>query len=63
MTGQPGRSAIGVAVVGVGYMGAIHARTYAAEPRAHLIGVCDARADTARSVAAEVGAAAFAKPR
>ena len=60
MTGQPGRSAIGVAVVGVGYMGAIHARTYAAEPRAHLVGVYDARADTARSVAAEVGAAAFA---
>jgi predicted dehydrogenase len=51
---------IGVAVIGVGYMGAIHARAYAAEPRAHLAGVFDARADTARSVAAEVGAAAFA---
>ncbi len=51
---------IGVAVVGVGYMGAIHARTYAAEPRAHLVGVFDANPETARSVAAEVGAAAFA---
>ena len=60
MTGRPSGSAIGVAVVGVGYMGAIHARTYAAEPRAHLVGVFDACPDTARSVAAEVGAAAFA---
>ena len=51
---------IGVAVIGVGYMGAIHARAYAAEPRAHLAGVFDAHPDTARSVAAEVGAAAFA---
>lgn len=60
MTGRAGGAAIGVAVVGVGYMGAIHARTYAAEPRAHLVGVFDARPDTARSVADEAGAAAFA---
>ena len=60
MTGRAGGAAIGVAVVGVGYMGAIHARTYAAEPRAHLVGLFDARPDTARSVADETGAAAFA---
>ncbi len=60
MSGQPGSSPIGVAVVGAGYMGAIHARTYAAEPRACLVGVFDARPDTARSVAEEVGATAFA---
>ena len=51
--------AIGVAVIGVGYMGAIHARAYAAEPRARLLGVFDARADTARAVASEVSATAF----
>ena len=60
MSAQPVSLPIGVAVVGVGYMGAMHARTYAAEPRAHLVGVFDARPDTARSVAAEVGAATFA---
>jgi predicted dehydrogenase len=52
-------SKVGVGVIGVGYMGAIHARAYAAEPRARLIGVFDTNADSAQSVASEVGTAMF----
>lgn len=52
-------SAIGVGVIGVGYMGALHARAYAAEPRARLVGVFDSKANAARSVASMADTTTF----
>jgi predicted dehydrogenase len=48
-----------VAVVGVGYLGRFHAQKYAASDGCTLVGVADARPDTAQSVASELGTRAF----
>ncbi len=47
------------AVVGTGYLGRFHAQKYAALPDSELIAVCDTNADTARKIAAELGAEAL----
>jgi predicted dehydrogenase len=53
-------SKIRAAVVGVGYLGRFHAQKYRMlEDQVELVGVCDASAERARAVAAEVGTAAF----
>jgi predicted dehydrogenase len=49
-----------VAVIGVGKMGALHARTYADLPDADLVAVCDTDPDRARSAAAAHGAHSYA---
>src|SRR6266545_3255535 len=41
-----------VGVVGVGYLGRLHAQKYAAQPDATLVGVVDVNADRAAEVAA-----------
>jgi len=51
---------IPVAVVGVGVMGANHARVYAESPRAELVGVVDADPKQAAAVAARLGCAHYA---
>ena len=51
------------AVVGVGYLGRFHAQKHRALDNVELVGVCDASAERARTVAAEVGTAAFADHR
>ncbi|MEW6072392.1 MAG: Gfo/Idh/MocA family oxidoreductase [Planctomycetota bacterium] len=48
-----------VAVVGVGHLGAIHARIYAANPRAELVAVADPDLERSRALAAELGCAAY----
>lgn len=48
-----------VGVVGVGYLGSIHAQIYARMPQVTLVGVADCERDTARRVAAECACAAF----
>ncbi len=48
-------SRLRVAVVGVGYLGRIHARILAANPAAELVGVVDSNEERAREVAAELG--------
>ncbi|HED64385.1 MAG TPA: Gfo/Idh/MocA family oxidoreductase [Planctomycetes bacterium] len=48
-----------VAVVGVGHLGRIHARIYAQNPRAELVGVVDADVERAREVGEECGVPAF----
>ena len=50
---------VGVAVIGLGVYGEIHARVYASDPSVNLIGVCDLRSERAESLAAELGCAAF----
>ncbi|ROR34666.1 Gfo/Idh/MocA family protein [Inmirania thermothiophila] len=51
---------IRVGVVGVGYLGSIHARIYARMPQVRLVGVADLDPARARAVAAECGCEAFA---
>ncbi|MGH7900094.1 MAG: Gfo/Idh/MocA family oxidoreductase [Candidatus Binatia bacterium] len=51
------------AVVGVGYLGRIHAEKYAAEPDVELIAVVDTDRERAREVAARLGCRAFAEAR
>ena len=51
-----------VGVVGVGYLGRIHARIYAAMPGVELVGVADTDADTAAEIAAACGCAAYDEP-
>ena len=46
---------IPVGVVGVGHLGYHHARLYTAAENAELVGICDAREDHGREVAAEFG--------
>ncbi|MRR51971.1 MAG: Gfo/Idh/MocA family oxidoreductase [Rhodocyclaceae bacterium] len=50
-------------VIGVGYLGRFHAQKYAAQSGVTLVGVADARAETAQKVAAELGCAAFTEYR
>jgi predicted dehydrogenase len=49
-------------VIGVGALGRHHARIYAALENVRLAGVCDARMERARGVAAEFGCQAFDRP-
>ncbi|MCU0766670.1 MAG: Gfo/Idh/MocA family oxidoreductase [Gammaproteobacteria bacterium] len=51
-----------VGVAGVGYLGRFHALIYSRLPEVELVGVADTRPETARSVAAEAGCAAFDDP-
>jgi predicted dehydrogenase len=44
-----------IGVVGVGYLGSIHARIYARLPGAALIGVNDVDSDAGKQVSAECG--------
>ncbi len=46
------------AVIGVGHIGALHARKYAQAPDAELVGVVDIDSSTAARIAGEVGCAA-----
>ncbi len=47
-------------VVGVGYLGSIHAKIYASMPNVELVGVVDTRSNTAVQVAQKNGCKAFA---
>lgn len=47
------------AVIGVGHLGRFHAKIYAEQPLAQLVGVVDASMERAHLVAAEVGTRAF----
>ena len=58
MTDRPLR----VGVVGVGYLGGLHAAKYAALDSAELVGVCDSDRGRAAEVAAANGCAAFDAP-
>jgi predicted dehydrogenase len=58
----PGTAKLRVGVVGVGYLGRIHAKIYAGMPDVQLVGVCDVSADAAKQVAAQHGCGAFADP-
>jgi predicted dehydrogenase len=51
-----------VGVVGVGYLGSIHARIYAGMANAELVGVADIDPKTAERVAAEHGCSSFTDP-
>jgi len=53
---------IRVGVVGVGYLGKLHAKIYAGMPNVELVGVVDVNADAARDVAAQYGCGAFTDP-
>jgi len=55
-------TALRVAVVGVGYLGQIHARKYLALPDVELVGVSDQRADAGREFAAACAVPFFADP-
>jgi predicted dehydrogenase len=48
-----------VGVVGVGYLGRIHAKIYASMPDVELVGVADVDASAAERIAAQHGCAAF----
>lgn len=50
---------IRIGVVGVGYLGRIHARIYSHMPQVVLVGVVDSNAQTAKGVAAEFGCKAY----
>jgi predicted dehydrogenase len=49
-------------VVGVGYLGKLHARIYANMPTVELVGVVDVDASAAQEVAAQHGCAAYTDP-
>jgi predicted dehydrogenase len=51
-----------VGVVGVGYLGKLHAKIYAGMPTVELIGVADVDVAAAEAVAAQHGCAAYADP-
>jgi predicted dehydrogenase len=51
---------IKVGVIGVGHLGALHAKMYAQIPTAHFVGVYDVNAEHAREVAAQYGVTACA---
>lgn len=53
---------IRVGVIGVGYLGKLHARIYAGMPDVELVGVADVNADAAREVAAQHGCTAHTDP-
>lgn len=52
-------SPLRVAVVGVGHLGRIHAKIYAENPRAELVGVVDSDVARAREVGADLGCPAY----
>lgn len=52
-------SRVTVGVVGVGHLGAIHARVYSQLPNARLVGVCDHHAERAAATARTYGATAY----
>jgi len=56
-------SALRTAVVGVGYLGRIHAQKYLALTDAELVGVCDKRAEEGRAFADACGVEFFDDPR
>jgi predicted dehydrogenase len=60
---QRGRDGLRVGVVGVGTMGRHHARVYSELPDTQLVGVSDADAERARSVADEYGTDAYDQER
>ncbi|HQU08605.1 MAG TPA: Gfo/Idh/MocA family oxidoreductase, partial [Opitutales bacterium] len=49
-------------VIGVGYLGAHHARVYSQLPQCELVGVCDHSAERAREIAALYGCQVFDTP-
>lgn len=51
---------IGVGVIGVGYIGQVHAQIYSRLPGVHIVGVADVDAVRANQVAAQFGCRAFA---
>jgi len=51
-----------VGVVGVGYLGSIHARIYARMPEVELVGVVDIDPTTAKKVGAECNCEVFNAP-
>jgi len=57
------RTTLRTAVVGVGYVGRLHAQKYLSLPDSHLIGVADINPETAHRVAAEVHAQGFTEYR
>jgi predicted dehydrogenase len=57
-----GTDRLRVGVVGVGYLGRIHAKIYSAMPDVQLVGVCDVNAETAGQVASQHGCEAFRDP-
>src|SRR6266566_7371652 len=56
---QTGADRLRVGVVGVGYLGRLHARIYAGMPDVELVGVADVMAEAAREVAAQHGCSAY----
>ncbi len=54
-----GAKPLRVGVVGVGYLGKLHARIYAAMPDVELVGVVDVDANAARDIAAHHGCTAY----
>ena len=52
-----------VGVVGVGYLGRLHAKIYASIPDVELVGVADINAATAAQIAAAYRCAAFTDSR
>jgi len=52
-----------VAVIGVGYVGALHAQVYARLPGVQLVGVCDLNASRAEEIARMVHCPAFHDPK
>lgn len=50
---------VGVAVIGLGVYGEVHARTYASIPGVELVGVCDVREARAEALSSELGCKAF----
>jgi predicted dehydrogenase len=59
----PDGARLRVGVVGVGYLGRIHARIYAAMPQVELVGVADVDTQAARAVGAQHACRAYADAR
>ncbi|HKQ29709.1 MAG TPA: Gfo/Idh/MocA family oxidoreductase [Burkholderiales bacterium] len=59
---QTATGRIRVGVVGVGYLGKLHAKIYAGMPQVELVGVVDVSAEAARETAAQHGCAAYTDP-
>ncbi len=56
-------SPIRVAVIGVGYLGAIHAKIYDRLETATLVGVCDTNPEASAKIASQYGCEAWTNPR